>query len=938
MDNNHISDQMTDDEYLKHYGMPRRSGRYPWGSGKESYQRTADFLARIEELKNKGMSEKDIATAFELTTSELRIQKSWANAERRSTEVARAKSLRADGYSLNKIAEIMGYKNDSSVRSLLNESSANKMNEAGNVAMLLKKHVDEKGMIDVGSGVERELGVSKEKLNQALYMLKLEGYPTYEGGLAQVTNAGKQTTLKVLCPPETEHKEIYNYDKVNTIKDYNTMTGEVEIRSFQYPTSVDGKRVHIRYSEDGGSELDGTIELRRGVPDLDLGGSHYSQVRILVDNKSYLKGMAVYKDDDNFPPGADIVFNTNKAKGTPPEKVFKSVEDNLKKDPSNPFGSTIGPNGQSYYTDKDGTQKLSAINKRADEGEWNGWSNVLPSQFLAKQSKTLIQKQLGLSKADKLAELEEIMSIDNPTIKKNLLQSFADDADAAAVHLKAAALPRSKYQVLLPIKSLKDNEVYAPNYADGEEVALVRFPHGGTFEIPALRVNNKNKEAINLMSKNPKDAVGINATVAERLSGADFDGDAVLVIPNNSKVKITTQKALEGLKGFDNKKEYPARPGSKIMQKENVGREMGVISNLITDMTLKGANASELARAVKHSMVVIDAYKHKLDYKKSEEDNGIAALKKRYQAKYDADGNIIGKPGGASTLLSQAKGDVRVEKRTGTPKINLKDKEWYDPDKPEGALIYNKYKNVKGKPGYDPDQPEGAYISKKPQTYVDRNGKTQIKTQKSTKMAETDDARTLSSGTIQEELYADYANSLKAMANTARKALATAPKLQYSPEAKKLYAKEEASLKAKLNTALLNAPKERQAQLLANSIIKAKTTDNPELKGEPETLKKLKQQALNDARIKFNAKREPIEITDKEWEAIQKGAITENVLTQILQHTDVDALRERATPRNRKVISAAKLNKLQAMKASGYTNEQIAQAINVSASTVANYL
>lgn len=35
---------MSDEEYLEHYGMPRRSGRYPWGSGKEPFQSSRDFL------------------------------------------------------------------------------------------------------------------------------------------------------------------------------------------------------------------------------------------------------------------------------------------------------------------------------------------------------------------------------------------------------------------------------------------------------------------------------------------------------------------------------------------------------------------------------------------------------------------------------------------------------------------------------------------------------------------------------------------------------------------------------------------------------------------------------------------------------------------------------------------------------------------------------
>lgn len=917
------------DNELMHYGIPRRSGRYPWGSGKESYQRTGDFIARIEELKGKGLTEKEVAEAFGLTTTQLRAQSSLAKAERRATDVARAKALREKGLSLNQIAAEMGFKNDSSVRSLLNERSAQKMDEAVNVAKLLKKHIDEKGMIDVGAGIERELGVSKEKMTQALYMLELEGYPTYSGGVDQVTNAGKRTTIKVIGPPGTEHKDIYDYSKINTIKDYNTLTGEADVYSFKYPASVDLKRIHIRYAEDGGVTKDGTIEIRRGVPDLDLGNSHYSQVRILAGDKSYLKGMAVYKDDDNFPPGADIVFNTNKKRGTPPEKVFKDIKD----DPENPFGSKIKANGQSYYTDKNGERKLSAINKRADEGDWNDWADGLPSQFLSKQSLPLIKKQLGLSKADKLAELDEIMSVTNPTIKKHLLASYADDADAAAVHLKAAALPRQKYQVILPIDSLKDTEVYAPNFRDGEQIALVRFPHGGRFEIPLLTVNNKNKDAIEMIGKNPKDAVCINSKVAERLSGADFDGDTVLAIPNNSKNRIKSAPELEGLKGFDNKAEYPAREGMKVMPKASIGREMGVISNLITDMTLKGATNEEMTRAVKHSMVVIDAYKHKLDYKKSEADNGIAALKKRYQTTIDEDGNVH--TGGASTLLSKAKGAERVAKRIGTPKINEKGKPWYDPNEAEGALLYNRVPNKKGTPDYDPTQPEGKYIVRKPETYIDKHGKEQIRTEKSTKMMEARDARKLSSGTPQEELYADYANSLKAMANTARKAITTAGKQEYSAEANKKYAHEVATLKSKLNIALLNAPKERQAQLLANSIVKEKKASNPDM--EPEQLKKIKQDALTRARDKFGAKRESIVIDDNEWAAIQAGAISENVLNKIIQNADIDSLRSKATPRDNKVLTDVKLNRLKAMKASGYTNAEIAEALNIAASTVAKY-
>lgn len=901
------------EEMLMHYGMPRRSGRYPWGSGDNPYQHSGDFLSRVEEMKNNNFTftDKDgktytgevaIAKSMGLSTTQFRTQLSLAKDERRSQDVATAKALREKGYSLNEIADKMGFANDSSVRSLLNESSEARMNQAKTTADFLKQQVAEKGMIDVGTGVERELGISKEKMNQALYILEMEGYPIYGGGVPQVTNPGKQTNIKVLCPPGTEHKEIYNFENVHSVRDYVSHDGGETFDKFVYPKSMDSKRLQICYAEDGGIHKDGVIEIRRGVDDLSLGNSHYAQVRILVDDNRYLKGMAVYSDD--LPPGVDVRFNTNKKRGTPPEDVMKKIKD----DPDNPFGSLIKAGGQSYYTDANGERQLSLINKRAEEGDWGEWADKLPSQFLSKQSLSLVNKQLNLAASDKMAEFDEICALTNPTVKKSLLKSFADDCDSAAVHLQAAALPRQKYQVILPITSMKDNEVYAPNYKNGETVALVRYPHGGTFEIPILTVNNKQAEARRVLGNTPKDAIGINSKVAERLSGADFDGDTVMVIPCNSsksKVKITSTPPLKGLEGFDPKLEYGGKPEGSFKLMRNTQKEMGVVSNLITDMTLKGATQDELARAVRHSMVVIDAEKHKLDYKQSEIDNGIASLKKKYQGTVDEDGRYHE---GASTLISRAKSEVSVVKRQGSPRI----------DEETGEQIW---KNV--------DDP----------IYTDRRtGKTKVRTQPSTKMAETKDAFTLVSeaDTPVERAYATYANKMKALGNQARLEILATGKVPYSASAKETYQAEVDSLDAKLNVALKNAPRERQAQTMANAVVAAKKQDNPGMtSGE---IKKASQQALTQARAAVGAKRETIKITDREWEAIQAGAISENKLTQIIDNVDIDSLRQRATPRVTTSLSLAKQAKIASMNASGYSTSEIAEALGVSTSTVSDYL
>lgn len=902
---------------LEHYGVKRRSGRYPWGSGDNPYQRSSDFLARYESLSKQGMTEKQIAEAMKIdSVAHLRIQKQVAIHERRELEVDRIKSLRSDGLSLREIAKEMGYKNESSVRSKLNTTSEVRMNQAKNTAEILKKEIKEKGMLDVGAGVERELGVSQSTLSEALYRLQMEGYNVYGVGIPQVTNHRQQTNTKILTDADTGYGDVYkNMGDIKSVKDYYSEDGGSTYRKLQYPASLDSSRVGIRYGDEGGASKDGVMEIRRGVPDLDLGKSHYAQVRILVDGTHYLKGMAMYSDD--LPDGVDIMFNTNKKTGTDKMDVLKKIKEN---DPDNPFGAAIKAEGQSEYVGKDGKKHLSPINKLKEEGDWDTMSKNLSSQFLGKQPLQLINRQLKLTYDDYVDQYSDIMALTNPTIKRKLLMDFANGLDSARIHLKAIALPRQSTQVILPLDCLSDKEIYAPNYKNGEHVALIRYPHGGTFEIPILTVNNKHPEAKRILG-NAIDAVGINSKVAERLSGADFDGDQVVVIPTSvskmpkntaetanykslDKVRIISTKRLDSLVGFDPKEQYPYKEGMAVMSKKYKQKQMGIVSNLITDMTLRLAPEEDIAAAVRHSMVVIDAEKHKLNYKQSEKDNHIDELKKKYQTRLTEDGEL--KEGGASTLLSRKKQSVRVPERKGSPQIN----------KETGEVTYKE----------------------SGRTYVDENGKTVRAEIEVPLMSVTKDARTLSSGTPQEEAYAAYANKLLDLANQARKEAVNMPRLTYDPKAKQTYAEEVSSLNSKLNVAAKNAPRERMAQIYAGSKVKSIKEQNPDM--DKDDLKKFRQRAINDARNVMGAKGKEtrIDITDKEWEAIQKGAITDTKLTQILRYADDNKVRELATPRTTKELSVAKQNKIKSMVNSGYSNKEIADALGISTSTVFKYV
>lgn len=892
---------LVEEDILMHYGVKRRSGRYPWGSGDNPYQHGGDFLARVEELQRLGKTEKQIADELHLSTTDLRMQVRVAKHERRALQADRARSLREDGKTLDEIASILGYANDSSVRALLNENTAANKNKAQATAEILKKELAEKGAIDVGTGVERQLGVSTGVLQEALFILETEGYNRYGVGVPQVNDPKKRTITPVISVPEIDQREVYqNLDLVKSVGDYHSTDGGESWDKREYPASIDSSRVKILYGDEGGALKDGVIEIRRGVADLDLGDSHYAQVRILVDGTHYLKGMAMYSDD--MPDGADIVFNTNKHTGTPKMDVLKKIQD----DPDNPFGALIKANGQSHYIDADGNEKLSAINKLKEEGDWDKMSKNLSSQFLSKQPIQLIKKQLDLTYADAADEFSEICSLNNPTVKRKLLLDFADECDSAAVHLKAAALPRQSTQVILPLNAMKETEIFAPNYRDGEKVVLIRYPHGGTFEIPELTVNNKNPTAVSVLGKNIRDAVGINPKVAERLSGADFDGDQVVVIPTGGRVKIQSTPALKDLKDFDPKTDYSTegKTGVRLLAKgAATQRQMGEISNLITDMTLKGATEPEIARAVKHSMVVIDAAKHKLDYRQSEKDNGIAELKKKYQGFDDETGHH----GGASTLLSRRKQDVEVPERQGSGVI----------DPLTGKVVYKE----------------------SGRTYVDpRTGKTVAATTKVKRILAVDDVRSMSSGTLQEEAYADYANKMKDLANKARLEYKATPTLKRSASAAKAFEPEVNRLMAALKVAQLNAPLEREAQRIANARVKAKVQANNIT--DKDEISKIRRAAISDARNSTGAsgKRTRITISDGEWTAIQSGAISDTTLSEILRYAEPKTVRERATPRRTTQLSDARVSRIKAMANSGHTNAEIAEALGISTSAVSKYL
>lgn len=931
--------------YLEHYGTKRHSGRYPWGSGENPYQHDKiGFYHDYKRWKEEGKSEGEIAKQIDdlyfggqkkFTTTQLRGWVTIGKEQDLAANISRTYELKQKGMSNVAIGKELGV-NESVIRSWLDPARKEKLNATRNIAECLKKEIDAVKYLEIGKGDEIALNCSKQKMDAAVAILEEEGYKKHYFKIEQQGNLGKYTWTQVLTKDDVPWQEInQNLDKVKILSMHQSLDGGKTIEPKLPPRSIDSSRIQIRYAEDGGIHKDGVIELRPGVKELSLGNDPYAQVRIAVDGTHYLKGMAIY--NPNMPPGVDIIFNTNKSKDTPminKDDPDHQVLKKLKDDPDMPFGSNTKTNES--YIDENGNKQQSCINKVNADEDWEKWSKNLASQFLSKQSNALAKQQLGIAYDIKENEFEVLKSNTNPTIKKKLLEEFADECDSAAVHLKAAPLSGQATHVILPINNIKDNEIYAPNYKNGEEVVLVRYPHAGPFESPRLIVNNRNTEGKQVLG-NAKHAVGINSRVAEQLSGADFDGDTVVVIPVRGQ-NIKTKSPLDGLKDFDPKIQYKAYPGMPRVGKEDKfkkGLEMGKVSNLITDMTIAGASDADLTKAVKHSMVVIDAEKHNLNWKQSEIDNNIAYLKKKYQG-----------GGGASTIISQAKSPQRINKRKEiiAPSMMTEEekKRYYN-----GEKIYRDTGEAYIKPSKSKSKMTESELQdfyKARQEYQEtgkvpapKNGvkyKEVFRTEEVNKLSTHADARDLISdhNTVIENIYANYSNNMKRLALEARKEARATGNMVRDPLAAKQYANQVESIKGKIKLAKLNAPKERQAQMIATKKMNTYLTANPD--ATKEEIKKKRNKILAEARIQAGCNKQRVILDEKEVEAVQKGAISNATMLEIFNQGDQDKLKKAFTPKTKRGMTTSQISKAKRLLKAGYTQADVAEALGVSVSTI----
>lgn len=127
--------------------------------------------------------------------------------------------------------------------------------------------------------------------------------------------------------------------------------------------------------------------------------------------------------------------------------------------------------------------------------------------------------------------------------------------------------------------------------------------------------------------------------------------------------------------------------------------------------------------------------------------------------------------------------------------------------------------------------------------------------------------------------------------------------------------------------------------LIANAVIKAKIQEqglDPHISEDKKVIKKISSVEMQRARDSVGAsgRKSKVTFTDREWEAVQAGAISDNMLTKFLNSSDSDEIVKRAMPKTTTALSSAKVNKAKAMLRGGYTYEEIAKACGVPKSTI----
>jgi len=174
--NEYLGVMMQEADDLQHYGTKRHSGRYPWGSGDDGMQRAPSeverTVAEYDALRAKGMADVDIAAKLGITTTKMRTDRTLAKAERDQRNAEGVNVMLKRGMKIPEIATAMGL-SESSVRNWIGKdpNTVNSKRQIDKTADALADAVKRSTYVDIGTGVERQLGISKQKLTKWLNLV-----------------------------------------------------------------------------------------------------------------------------------------------------------------------------------------------------------------------------------------------------------------------------------------------------------------------------------------------------------------------------------------------------------------------------------------------------------------------------------------------------------------------------------------------------------------------------------------------------------------------------------------------------------------------------------------------------------------------------------------------------------------------------------------------
>ena len=254
---------------------------------KNHFQSQGFVLISIPDIREEGRTETQIANELGLTTTQLRNAITYARKEEREYNREQVAGMKEAGLSNVEIGQRLGI-SEGTVRNYISDNKSSKATseqQLDNIEKALSDSLKQTGHLDVGVGVERQLGVSRTKFNAVVNQMVENGdLYIHNIQIQRLNDPTKYTIVKVLSTEPDYLKVLKDSTNIGNLEYFSDDKALESAKRFETPQMVDLNRIKIRYQEDGGADLDGLIEIRKGTEDLDLGNSQMQDGMLSILN------------------------------------------------------------------------------------------------------------------------------------------------------------------------------------------------------------------------------------------------------------------------------------------------------------------------------------------------------------------------------------------------------------------------------------------------------------------------------------------------------------------------------------------------------------------------------------------------------------------------------------------------------------------------------